>query len=209
MSERTLVASPASAGTTLDRHALSLSTWAWIGYEVGRVPYVILIKIYIFTPYVTKVLIGDAVTAQALLAAFGVTAGIVAALTVPFLGAALDRMGPRKPWIAVFVLLEMPLLISLWWAKPDRTGLSAMAVIVVLTALGLLFTYAEILHNAMLGTAVGIRRAGRYSGISLGVANLVSVIIMVFLLWGICATRAYALARRAGRTTVRAVTVTT
>jgi MFS transporter, UMF1 family len=137
MSERTLVASRASACTTLDRHALSFSTWAWIGYEVGRVPYVILIKIYICTPYVTKVLIGDAVTAQALLAAFGVTAGIIGALTVPFLGAALDRMGSRKPWIAAFVLLEIPLLISLWWAKPDRTGLSAMAAIAVLTALGL------------------------------------------------------------------------
>jgi MFS transporter, UMF1 family len=184
MSERTLVASPASNARTFDHHALSLSTWSWIGYEIGRIPYVILIKIYIFTPYVTKVLIGDPTTAQALLAGFGVAAGVIAALTVPFLGAALDRMGPRKPWIAVFVLLEIPLLISLWWAKPDRSGLSAMAAIIILTALGLLFTYAEILHSAMLGTSVGIRRAGRYSGISLGVANLVSVIVMIFLLWG-------------------------
>ncbi|WP_271612576.1 MFS transporter [Bradyrhizobium sp. CCBAU 21362] len=184
MSEQALVASPASSGKALDRHALSRSTWSWIGYEIGRIPYVILIKIYIFTPYVTKVLIGDAVTAQALLAGFGVAAGVTAALTVPFLGAALDRMGPRKPWIAGFVLLEIPLLISLWWAKPDRSGLSAMTVVIILTVLGLLFTYAEILHNAMLGTSVGIRRAGRYSGISLSVANLVSVIIMAFLLWG-------------------------
>lgn len=127
MSEHTLVASPASGSKAVGRHALSLSTWSWIGYEIGRVPYVILIKIYIFAPYVTKVLIGDPTTAQALLAGFGVAAGVIAALTVPLLGAALDRMGPRKPWTAVFVLLELPLLISLWWAKPDHSGLSAMA----------------------------------------------------------------------------------
>ncbi|WP_194472282.1 MFS transporter [Bradyrhizobium sp. CCBAU 51753] len=184
MSEETLASSRLVAARAAEGQSLSLSTWSWIGYEVGRVPYVVLIKIYIFTPYVTKVLIGDPVMAQALLAGFAVAAGVIAALTVPFLGAALDRMGPRKPWIAVFVLLEIPLLISLWWAKPDRSGLSATAVISILALLGLLFAYAEILHNAMLGPSVGIRRAGRYSGISLGVANLFTVAIMIFLLWG-------------------------
>jgi UMF1 family MFS transporter len=183
MSGDTLAAPRAVDARAIDQN-LSLSTWSWIGYEVGRVPYIVLIKIYIFTPYVTKVLIGDPVTAQALLAGFAVAAGVMAALTVPFLGAALDRMGPRKPWIAVFVLLEIPLLISLWWAKPDRSGLSAMAVVTILAALGLLFAYAEILHNAMLGASVGIRRAGRYSGVSLGIANLFTMAIMVFLLWG-------------------------
>ena len=51
-------------------------------------------------------------------------------------------------------------------------------------ALNLLFVYSEILHNAMLGPAVGMRRVGRTSGLSLGVANLVAVTIMTFLLWG-------------------------
>jgi UMF1 family MFS transporter len=166
------------------RQNLTLSTWSWIGYEAGRVPYIILFKIYIFAPYVTRVMIGDPVAGQALLAGHAVAGGVVAALTVPFLGAALDRMGPRKPWIAAFVLLEIPLLISLWWAKPDRSGLTATSVIIILTVLGLLSAYAEILHNAMLGTSVGIRRAGRYSGVSLGIANLLTVAIMVFLLWG-------------------------
>ena len=36
----------------------------------------------------------------------------------------------------------------------------------------------------MLGPAVGMRRVGRTSGISLGVANLITVAIMIFLLWG-------------------------
>jgi MFS transporter, UMF1 family len=184
MSGETFVSSRLVDAKAIDRQTLSLSTWSWIGYEVGRIPYIVLIKIYIFTPYVTKVLIGDPVTAQALLAGFAVAAGVIAALTVPFLGAALDRMGPRKPWIAAFVLIEIPLLISLWWAKPDRSGLSAAAVITILAVLGLLFAYAEILHNAMLGPSVGIRRAGRYSGISLGIANFFTVAIMIFLLWG-------------------------
>ena len=167
-----------------DARTLALSTWSWIGYESMRIPYLVLIKIYIFAPYVTKVLIGDPIKGQALLAAYGMFAGLFAALTVPLLGASLDRIGPRRPLIATFILLSVPLLAPLWWARPDHSGLTVHATIIILMILNILFAYSEILHIAMLGMAVGVRRAGKYSGISLGIANLFTVSLLLFLLWG-------------------------
>jgi len=107
-------------------------------------------------------MIGDPVLGQTLFARYGFAAGLVGAVTVPFLGASLDRMGPRKPWIAACILISLPLLVSLWWAKPDRSGLSVHTVLVIVMALNLLFVYSEILHNAMLGPAVAMSRVGRY-----------------------------------------------
>jgi MFS transporter, UMF1 family len=184
MSEHAIAITRPAGVDAAEARALSLSAWSWVGYEATRVPYLVLIKIYIFVPYVVKVMIGDPVLGQTMFARYGFVTGLIGAMTVPFLGAALDRMGPRKPWITVFVMASLPLLVGLWWAKPDLSGLSVHSVIVIVMALNLLFVYSEILHNAMLGPAVGVRRVGRTSGVSLGVANLVSVAIMTFLLWG-------------------------
>src|SRR6266511_4453876 len=91
MSENVIVVShPAEVA---DARALSLSAWSWIGYEATRIPYLVLIKIYIFAPYVVKVMIGDPVVGQTMFARYGFITGLIGAMTVPFLGAALDRMG--------------------------------------------------------------------------------------------------------------------
>lgn len=184
MSENAIAVSHAADAHAAQARVLSFSAWSWIGYEAARIPYLVLVKIYIFAPYVTKVMIGDPVLGQTMFARYGFVTGLIGAMTVPFLGAALDRMGPRKPWIAVCILVSLPLLVSLWWAKPDHSGLSVRLVLIIVMALNLLFVYSEILHNAMLGPAVGMVRVGRYSGVSLGIANFVSVMILTLLLWG-------------------------
>lgn len=38
--------------------ALSLSALAWTGYQGGRDPYITLVSIYIFMPYVATVMVG-------------------------------------------------------------------------------------------------------------------------------------------------------
>ena len=103
---------------------MSGSALAWAGFQGGRDPYITLISIYIFMPYVATVLVGDAVKGQGLIAAYGFLGGLVAALTAPFLGAAADRMGRRKPALAVISLVFAPLIFALWWAKPNGAGLS-------------------------------------------------------------------------------------
>ena len=166
------------------RRSMSLSALAWSGYQGGRDPYVTLISIYIFIPYVATVMVGDAVKGQAMIAGFAMLGGLIAALTAPLLGAAADRMGRRLPPLFLLALLFAPLVFSLWWARPDGSGLSVHAVLVIVLLISLVFTYGEVLHNSQIPFAAESRfDAAAMSGTALAIGNVVSVAALIFVLW--------------------------
>src|SRR3954471_4235568 len=102
---------------------LSRGGVSWAVFEGGRDPYVILMTIYIFMPYVSATMVGDPVKGQGLIADFQLYAGLIVMGTAPFLGASVDKLGPRKGWLALIVALMVPLITSLWLARPDLSGL--------------------------------------------------------------------------------------
>ncbi len=162
---------------------LSAGAVAWAAYEGARDPFVILITIYVFMPYFSGVLVGDPVRGQQAVATYGQWAGLIVALTAPLLGAAVDRMGPRKPWLFLVTALMAPLIWALWWARPDHTGLSIAGVIVVAAAINVLFSWSELLHNSMLVRAAGLGAAHKASGLALSLGNAVSIAVLLFVLW--------------------------
>ena len=166
-----------------DRQGLSAGALAWSMFEGARNPFVVLVTIYVFMPYFSSVVVGDPVRGQQAVATYGQLSGIVVALTAPFLGAAVDGLGRRKPLLLAVVALMVPLIWSLWWTRPDHTGLSVGAVIVIAAAVSVLFAYSEVLHNSMLVRAAGAERAHLASGLALALGNLVSVSVLVFVLW--------------------------
>ncbi|GGE91932.1 MFS transporter [Massilia psychrophila] len=169
----------AERGAKMSRSALA---WSW--YQGGRDPYITLISIYIFMPYVATVMIGNAVKGQAMIAGFSLLGGVIAALTAPFLGAAADRMGRRLPPLKIMSLLFAPLVAVLWFARPDGSGLSVTAVLGITVLLSLLFTYSEVMHNALMPFAAQNRADdGSMSGLALALGNVVSVGALVFVLW--------------------------
>ena len=169
----------ATAGT-----GMSSSARAWAGFQGGRDPYITLVSIYIFMPWVATVLVGDVVKGQGLIAAYGFLGGLVAALTAPFLGAAADRMGRRKPALAVLSLLFAPCVFALWWAKPHDAGLHVSTVLLLTLVISLLFTYGEVLHNSLMTFAArNARDAATMSGTALSWGNVTSVAALVFVLW--------------------------
>ena len=166
------------------RPGMSGSARAWAGFQGGRDPYITLISIYIFMPYVATVLIGDAVKGQSMVAGVALLGGLIAALTAPFLGAAADRMGRRKPALAWLSLLFAPFVFALWWAKPGGAGLSVPAILAMTLVISLLFTYGEVLHNSMITFAArNARDAATMSGTALAFGNVTSVAALVFVLW--------------------------
>ena len=161
-----------------------MSALAWAAYQGGRDPYVTLVSIYVFMPYVATVLVGDPVKGQAMIAGYAMLGGLIAALTAPLLGAAADRMGRRLPSLFVLALLFAPLVFALWWARPDGSGLSVSAVLVVALLISLVFTYGEVLHNSLMPYAAKSPvDAAAMSGAALAIGNVVSVAALVFVLW--------------------------
>jgi len=156
---------------------------SWSIFEGGRDPYVILITIYIFMPYVSGTLVGDPVRGQELISAFQQYTGWIVMATAPFLGASIDKLGPRKPWLALAVIGMLPLIFALWFAKPGGGGISVMTAMTLSLVVGVLFAYTEVLHNSMLIRAAGLKGAHAASGLALSLGNAAAVFALGFTAW--------------------------
>jgi UMF1 family MFS transporter len=162
---------------------LGRAGWSWALFQGGRDPYIILVTIYIFVPYLVTSVIGDPVRGQALIASGAKYAGWAVAILAPLLGATVDRMGPRKPWLAGVVALMVPLIALLWFAVPGGAGLGIFTIIAITAVISVLFAMTQTLHNALLIPAAGLRNAGAASGLALACGNFVSVALLAFSLW--------------------------
>lgn len=167
----------------IDGAKISRGAWSWALFEWARNPWVLLGTIYVFAPYVSNVVIGDPIHGQALISGWHKTAGIIIALTAPFLGAATDRMGRRKPLLAVFTAILAAAILVQWWAVPGEGGLPLWALGLAVTISGIAFVYTEVLHNAMLTRATPPQLVSQVSGWGLALGNAGSLFLLVFVLF--------------------------
>ncbi len=181
--------------------ALGRTGLSWALFEWARNPYYILVVIYVFAPYFARDIIGadllsggtlgdlppDQALAtanaqgQATIASVTKWAGFIAALTAPFLGAALDRGGRLKPILALFLTAITISSALLWFAMPGGQGLSVGAIMALLVVAYVGYTYSEVTHNAMLSVAGSRGRLSMISGLGLGLGNLAATLIFIAL----------------------------
>ena len=162
---------------------LSLGAVSWSLFEGARNPYVVLITIYIFMPYLASTMVGDAVRGQEIISRWSQYSGWAVMATAPFLGASIDQLGQRKRWLALIVALMVPMIFALWWAKPGHAGLSVTVTMVLTTLVGILFAYTEVLHNSLLVRAAGLSGAHKASGLALALGNGFALIALAFTAW--------------------------
>lgn len=165
------------SGERLNRGGLS-----WALFQGGRDPFIILVTIYIFMPYVASTLVGDPVRGQEVISRWDQYIGWTVMLTAPFLGASIDKLGPRKGWLALTVGLMVPAIAALWFARPGGP-LPLTAVLLLGFFARVLYVYSEVLHNSLLVRAAGLAGAHRASGLALSLANLFSVVALAFTAW--------------------------
>jgi UMF1 family MFS transporter len=177
------VVDPAIAGELGGDAPLNRGGVSWSLFEGARNPYVILVTIYIFAPYVASVMVGDPVRGQAVLSRWSQYQGWVVMLTAPLLGASIDQMGRRKVWLGMIVAVMVPLMALLWFAKPDLSGLSVTMTMLTMTLIGIGFSYSEVLHNSLLVRAAGLGGAHKASGLALALGNGFSVVALAFTAW--------------------------
>lgn len=108
--------------------------WGWMAFDWASQPFYTLGLTFVFGPYFALVatqafvsdgLIEEAAKAQAQsIWSVGQTiAGLLIAITAPFLGAYADNSGRKIPWIAGFSIVFVVASWSLWGLTPDGAGL--------------------------------------------------------------------------------------
>ncbi len=162
---------------------LPLAAWAWALFQGVRDPYVVVVTIYIFMPYFATTVVGDPVRGQTVVANIATIQGFILSLTAPLLGAAVNRTGPRKPWLALCIALMIPMIAALWFVHPGPGGLPVMTTAVMLGAIIILFVYTDVLHNALLTNVATPAQAPVASGLSYSLLNAISTAVLVAVLW--------------------------
>lgn len=167
----------ADSAIRIDRGA-----WSWAIFEWGRNPYVLLCTIYVLGPYIATVVIDDPVRGQELISGWHKIAGFIVACTAPFLGAAADRMGRRKPLLLAILAIMAPAILLQYFARPGGEGLPLWAIGAAVVVAGVCFAWSEVLHNSMLTNAAKPPLVSRVSGLGLALGNASSVLLLVFVL---------------------------
>ena len=169
----TLAGSPAAA---------PLGYFSWPFGQAARDPYYIMVIIYIFYPYFSNTVVGDPIKGQSLIGYITASAGLVLAITAPFLGAIADKDGRRKPWIMTTILIMSVGAFSLWFVEPKGAGLSLPLTVAILFSIKVCFTVSEVFHNAMLPSVAPADRIGLISGLAFSLGNIGGLLLMLFVL---------------------------
>mgnify|MGYP000873807336 CR=1 FL=1 len=172
----------AESSARSDAH-IDRGAWSWALFELARNPYALLCIIYVLAPYIAKDVIGDPVRGQATIALWQTIAGVLVALTAPFLGAAADRMGHRKPLLALVIVVMIPAVLIQYWALPNGAGLPIWALATAVIVAGVGYAWTEVIHNSMLSVAAKPRLISAVSGLGLSLGNAGGVLLLLFVLW--------------------------
>ena len=162
--------------------ASPLGYLSWTFGQGARDPYYIMVIIYIFFPYFSNTVVGDPVHGQTLIGYLNATAGIILALTAPFLGAIADKNGRRKPWIVATVIIMAIGACALWFIKPGGTGIGIYPALFILLIISVAFAISEVFHNAMLPGITPVNKLGFVSGLAFSLGNVGGVLLMLFVL---------------------------
>ncbi|MCT4685139.1 MAG: MFS transporter [Roseicyclus sp.] len=135
--------------------------WGWWAFDWASQPYNTLLLTFIFGPYINE-LLGDGTAAQTAWG-YGVgAAGLMIAVSAPFLGAVADLSGRRMPFVWLFSLMYVIGAWGLWYAVP---GDFSLVLILFLFAVGLIgMEFATIFTNSLLPTLGHRDDLGRISG---------------------------------------------
>ena len=163
--------------------ATPLGYYSWTFGQAARDPYYIMVVIYIFFPYFSNAVVGDPIRGQSLIGYLNATAGVILALTAPFLGAIADKNGRRKPWVAGTVLVMSLGAMLLWWVLPGGAGMGIPAAFLLLLAISVAFAISEVFHNAMLPSVAPANRVGVISGMAFALGNVGGLTLMLIVLF--------------------------
>lgn len=150
---------------------------SWMLFDWASQPYYTLVQTFLFAPYFANAVVNNsacgsliaagsekAACGQALWGYAASVAGLLIAILSPFLGAAADGRGRRKPWMAGLAMIFLAGLSTLWLATPGASlamlGLVLAGFIIATLAAELMGVFS----NAIMTGLVPKDELGRLSG---------------------------------------------
>ena len=135
--------------------------WGWMFFDWASQPYFTLLLTFVFAPYFTSTVVGDAALGQEYWGWMLTVVGITLAVLAPVLGAVADGTGSRQAWITVFAAMCAAGSFALWWALPG----GAYVWPLVFIGIGVIGAeLAQIFVNAMLPGLGSDKQIGVISG---------------------------------------------
>jgi len=173
-----------TAGETREAAPLRALT-GWVLFDWAAQPYYTLVVTFLFAPYFANVVAPNPAEGQALWGYAAAAAGILIAFGSPFLGAMADGRGRRKPWIALFAVIFIAGLATLWLATPGADTTRIALVLLAFVIATATIEYTAVFTNAIMPSLVPQSLLGRLSGIGWAVGyagGLVSLALMAGLI---------------------------
>jgi MFS transporter, UMF1 family len=146
----------------LPQRSLLLGMIGWIVYDWATNSFPTIVETFLFASYFT----GEVAPSEtAGTTWWGLTLGITGlliAVAAPLLGALLDQLGRRKPWIAVLTSVTVVAVALMWFIEPEPGY--ALPALLLLAVGTFSLQLALVLYNAMLPALAPPEKTGRWSG---------------------------------------------
>jgi UMF1 family MFS transporter len=162
--------------------------FSWALFDWANQPFFTLITTFIFAPYFTSIVVGDATRGQELWGYGQGVAGLIIALASPVMGAMADATGPRKPWIAVFQVACVAACVALWWAEPAAEDAVLLWILLCIVIATVAAEFSIVFNNAMLPALVNREHLGRLSGYAWALGYLGGLVSLAVVLGGFSLT---------------------
>jgi UMF1 family MFS transporter len=157
--------------------------WSWALYDWANSAFTTLVVTFIYSTYFTKAMAPNEVTGTAWWSRAVAVSAILTALLSPILGAAADRAGARKRFLAVTTAICIAATSALAFVSPGLEN-AALLALVLYVAGDWAFETGYTFYNAFLPTIASQARIGRVSGYGWGLGYIGGLVCMGIALVG-------------------------
>ncbi|MSO48404.1 MAG: MFS transporter [Acidobacteria bacterium] len=157
--------------------------WSWAMYDWANSAFTTLVVTFIYSFYFTQAFSPDEETGTLWWSRAVALSAILTALASPVLGAAADRGGARKRYMAVALVVCVVATSALAFITPDMANGALVALAVFIVA-DLAFEIGNVFYNAFLPTIASPQRIGRVSGYAWGLGYVGGTVCMGIALFG-------------------------
>ncbi len=155
---------------------------SWCVFDWANSAFNTVVGTFVFSVYFTRAVAESEIAGTAQWSRALAVAGLCVAVLSPVFGAIADRVGTRKPWLAVFVAITVATTAAMWSVRPTPEWVTFALVSMVIASVA--FELCNVFYNAMLPHLVPEARIGRVSGWGWGLGYAGGLCCLVIALLG-------------------------